>query len=362
MLAQDKGLVNDVRSRYNMQEGDSVLLPGVLPCIQGGEPRSLSLGGIIMEPRKLIVIGSGPAALTAAVYAGRASLSPLVISGRDLGGSVALTERVDNYPGFPDGVGGFELAQRMQKQAERFGAEILMDEVVSVDLSKRPFEVRTHGATYSGRALVIATGRSPRKLGVPGESEFAGRGVSSCATCDGYFYRDQRVVVVGGGDTAVKEALFLTKFASEVVVVHRRDSLRAERVVEDMAADNEKIRFVWDSLVTEILGEEGVEGVRLESVKTGEVSTLEAQGVFVFVGNTPNTELFRGQLQLDEAGYVVTDERQKTSVEGVFAAGDVQEAIAWQVATAVGSGARAAMQADEYLAEMEGRAHPEREW
>jgi thioredoxin reductase (NADPH) len=239
---------------------------------------------------------------------------------------------------------------------------VLMDEVVAVDLSTRPFEVTTHGGAYSANALVIATGRSPRKLGIPGETEFAGRGVSSCATCDGYFYRDQRVVVVGGGDTAVKEALFLTKFASEVVVVHRRDRLRAERVVEEMAANHGKIRFVWDTAVTEILGDDGVEGVRLENLKTGEGSTLEAQGVFVFVGNTPNTELFRGQLELDEAGYIITDERQMTSAEGVFAAGDVQEGVAWQVATAVGSGARAAMQVDEYLAEMEGRAHPDREW
>lgn len=315
-----------------------------------------------MEPRKLIVIGSGPAALTAAIYAGRADLSPLLISGKDLGGSVALTERVDNYPGFPEGVGGFDLAQRMQKQAEHFGAEALMDEVVAVDLSKSPFEVTTHGGTYSANALVIATGRSPRKLGIPGEAEFAGRGVSSCATCDGYFYRDQRVVVVGGGDTAVKEALFLTKFASEVIMVHRRDRLRAEKVVEDLAIRHEKIRFVWDSVVTEILGENGVDGVRLKNVKTGDASILEAQGVFIFVGTTPNTELFRGQLELDETGYIVTDERQMTSVEGVFAAGDVQEEVAWQVATAVGSGARAAMQVDEYLAELEGRAHPGREW
>jgi len=343
------------------EEEESVFLPGVLPGIQRGEPRRIPLGGLNMEPRKLIVIGSGPAALTAAIYAGRGCLSPLLISGKDLGGSMALTERVDNYPGFPDGVGGFELAQMMRRQAERFGAEVQMDEVVAVRLSKRPFEVRTHGGTHSGKALVIASGRSPRKLGIPGETEFAGRGVSSCATCDGYFYRDQRVVVVGGGDTAVKEALFLTKFASEVVVVHRRDTLRAEKVVEDIATHHEKIRFVWDSVVTEILGEDGVKGVRLENVKTGEVSTLEAQGVFVFVGNTPNTELFQGQLELDEAGYIVTDQRQMTSVEGVFAAGDVQEAIAWQVATAVGSGARAAMQAEEYLARMEGQAQPERE-
>ena len=315
-----------------------------------------------MEAADLIIIGSGPAALTAAIYAGRANLTPLVITGRDLGGSMALTERVENYPGFPEGIGGFELAQLMRKQAELFGARVVMDEVVQVDLGAAPFEVKTHATAYGAKAVIIASGRSPRRLGIPGEAEFAGRGVSSCATCDGYFYKDQRVVVAGGGDAAVKEALFLTKFAREVVVVHRRASLRAEKVVEEMARANDKIRFVWDTVVTEIMGENGVEGVRLENVKTGEGSTLEAQGVFVFVGNTPNTELFQGQLELDEAGYVVTDERQKTSVEGVFAAGDVQEGIAWQVATAVGSGARAAMQADEYLAEVEGRAQPDRDW
>jgi len=314
-----------------------------------------------MEPRNLIIVGSGPAALTAAIYSARANLSPLLVSGKDLGGSVALTERVENYPGFPDGIGGFELAQLMQKQAERFGAEVLMDEVVAVELSAEPFEVKTYGGVQIARTLIIATGRSPRKLGVPGEEEFDGHGVSSCATCDGYFYRDQRVVVAGGGDAAIKEAVFLTKFASEVIVVHRRDRLRAERVVEDVARSHEKIRFISNTVVTEIFGEDGVQGVSLKNVKTGEESRVEAQGVFTFVGNAPNTDLFKGQLQLDEAGYVVTDERQMTSVEGVFAAGDVQEGVAWQVATAVGSGARAAMQADEYLAEMEGRAHPERE-
>jgi thioredoxin reductase (NADPH) len=314
-----------------------------------------------MEPRNLIIIGSGPAALTAAIYAARANLSPLVISGKDLGGSIALTERVENYPGFPEGVGGFELAQLMQRQAERFGAEVLMDEVVGVGLASEPFEVKNYGGVQTARSLIIATGRSPRKLGVPGEAEFAGRGVSTCATCDGYFYRDQRVIVVGGGDTAVKEAVYLTKFASEVIVVHRRDRLRAEKVVEEMARSDEKIRFIWDTVVTEIFGEDGVQGVILENLKTGEKSRLEAHGVFTFVGNVPNTDLFKGQLELDEAGYIVTDERQMTSVKGVFAAGDVQEGVAWQVATAVGSGVRAAMQADEYLAEKEGRAYPERE-
>jgi thioredoxin reductase (NADPH) len=314
-----------------------------------------------MEPRNLIILGSGPAGLTAAIYAGRAQLAPLLVSGRDVGGSLALTDRVENYPGFPEGIGGFELAQLMQKQAERFGAEVVIDEAIAVDLSSEPFQLRTHGESYRGKAIIVATGRSPRKLGVPGEAEFAGRGVSTCATCDGFFYRDQRVVVVGGGDAAIKEAMFLTKFASEVVVVHRRGRLRAEKVVEHMARRNEKIRFVWDTLVTEILGEDGVTGVRLQNLQNGEESTLDAQGVFTFVGNVPNTQLFKGQLEMDEAGYIITDTRQKASVEGVFAAGDVQEGVAWQIATAVGSGTRAAMQAEEYLAELEGRAHPERE-
>jgi thioredoxin reductase (NADPH) len=311
--------------------------------------------------RNLIIIGSGPAALTAAIYAGRAILAPLLISGKDLGGSMALTERVENYPGFPEGIGGFELAQLMRQQAEHYGAEVSMDEVVKVDLSARPFTVKTHGAEYQAKALIIATGRSPRALGIPGETEFAGRGVSSCATCDGYFYRDQKVVVIGGGDAAVKEAVFLTKFASTVHIVHRRDRLRAEKVVEEIAKSIEKIHFVWNSVVTEIIGDGGVSGVRLKDVKTGEESKLEAQGVFIFVGHVPNTELFQGQLELDKAGYILTDERQMTSVEGVFAAGDVQEGVAWQIATAVGSGARAAMQAEEFIAELEGGAHPERD-
>lgn len=314
-----------------------------------------------MEGRDLIIIGSGPAALTAAIYAGRARLSPLLISGRDVGGQMALTERVENYPGFPDGISGFELVQLMQRQAERFGAEIVMDEAAEVDLSARPFAVKTHGAEYQSSALIIATGTSARVLGVPGEAELAGRGVSFCATCDGYFYRDQRVVVVGGGDAAVKEAVFLTKFASEVYIVHRRDRLRAEKIVQEMAESSEKIRFIWDTAVTEIMGDGGVSGVGLKNLKTGDESTLETDGVFIFVGKVPNTDLFKGQLELDESGYIMTDEHQRTSVEGVFAAGDVQERVAWQIATAVGSGARAAMQVEEFIAQLEGRAHPERD-
>jgi thioredoxin reductase (NADPH) len=306
-----------------------------------------------METRDLIIIGSGPAALSAAIYAGRANLSPLLIGGRDIGGRMALSESVENYPGFPEG-SGLELAQLMQQQAERFGAEILIDEAVSVDLSSRPFKIRTHGGEYQARALVIATGTSARRLGIPGETEFTGRGVSFCATCDGFFYRDQTVVVVGGGNAAAKEALFLTRFASNVYIVHRSDRLRAEEIVQKQVMSSEKIQFVGDTVVTEIIGDGGVTGVRLKDAKTAKESTLEAEGVFIFVGSIPNSDLFQGQLELDEAGYILTDERQRTSVEGVFAAGDVQERIARQIATAVGSGARAAMQAEEFIAQLEG--------
>ncbi len=301
-----------------------------------------------METRDLIIIGSGPAALSAAIYSGRANLSPLLISGKEIGGRMAWSESIENYPGFPKG-SGFELAQLMRQQAERFGAELLMDEVVSVDLSSRPFKLRTHGGEYQAEALIIATGTSARRLGVPGEEDFIGRGVSFCATCDGFFYHGQTVVVVGGGNAAAKEALFLTKFASKVYMVHRGDSLRAEEMIQDQVVASEKIQPVWDTVVTEVMGNGDVTGVGLKNVNTGEESTLEAQGVFIFVGSLPNSELFKGQLELDEADRIVTDERQRTSVEGVFAAGDVQEKIARQIATAVGSGARAAMQAEEFL-------------
>lgn len=306
-----------------------------------------------METPDLIIIGSGPAALSAAIYAGRAHLSPLLVAGRDIGGRMALSESIENYPGFPEG-SGFELAQLMRQQAERFGAEVLMDEAISVDLSSRPFKIKTHGGEYETRALIIATGTSARRLGVPGETEFTGRGVSFCATCDGFFYREQAVVVVGGGNAAAKEALFLTKFASKVYIVHRGDRLQAEEVVQEQAMASERIEFVWDTVVTEVMGDSGVTGVRLKNLKTGEESTLEAQGVFIFVGSVPNTDLFKGQLELDKAGYIITDERQRTGVEGVFAAGDVQERIARQIATAVGSGARAAMQAEEFITQLEG--------
>ncbi len=306
-----------------------------------------------METRNLIIIGSGPAALSAAIYAGRANLSPFLIGGRDIGGRMALSESIENYPGLPEG-SGFELIQLMRQQAQRFGAEILVDEVVSVDLSSCPFKINSHAGEYEARAIIIATGTSARRLAIPGETEFTGRGVSFCATCDGFFYHGQTVVVVGGGNAAAKEALFLTRFASRVYIVHRGDRLRAEEMIQDQVMASEKIQFVSDTVVTEVMGDGGVIGVDLKNVNTGEESTLEAQGVFIFAGSVPNTDLFKGQVELDEGGYIATDERQRTSVEGVFAAGDVQERIARQIATAVGSGARAAMQAEEFLARAKG--------
>ena len=299
----------------------------------------------------LIIIGGAPAGLTAAIYAGRAALKTLLLTGPFPGGQVATTDLVENFPGFPEGINGAELAQRMQRQAERFGAEIVMDTVTEVKLSILPFTVRTDAQTYRARTAIIATGAFPRRLGVPGEAEFFGRGVSTCATCDGFFYKDKRVVVVGGGDSAIDEGLFLTKFAREVVVVHRRDQLRATKIYQDRAFANPKMRFVWDSVVEEVLGDKTVTGVRVRNVKTGEISVIEADGMFVYVGTVPGTKLFAGQVEMDAWGYIVTDQRQRTGVAGVFAAGDVQSPDFRQIVVAAGSGAMAAIQAERFLAE-----------
>jgi len=309
---------------------------------------------------ELIIIGSGPAGFTAGIYAGRAQLDPLLITGTAVGGQMALTSEIENYPGFPAGISGQEVTQLMQQQAERFGTRVQMDEVTAVELTNHPFKVTTYGDEYEAEALVIATGTSSRKLEVPGEAEFTGRGVSYCATCDGFFYQDRKVVVVGGGDSALEEAIFLTKFAKQVHVVHRRSRLRAEKVFQERAFRNEKIEFVWDSAVTEITGDGKVTGVRLKNVKTEEKSMLEADGVFIYVGAIPNTGFLGGQLELDGRGYIVTDRLCHTSVPGVFAAGDVQERVLKQVSTAVGSGAMAAMEAEKFIAELEDRAYPER--
>jgi thioredoxin reductase (NADPH) len=311
---------------------------------------------------EVVIIGSGPAGLAAAIYASRSQLSPLLITGNALGGQAATSSEIENYPGFPQGTSGAELTQLMQQQAERFGTRVTIDEVIEVNLRQHPFVVKTHGGTHETKALIIATGVSPRLLDVPGEEEFKGRGVSYCATCDGFFYKDKVVAVVGGGDAAVEEAVYLTRFASKVYIVHRRNRLRAQKVVQERALSNAKIEVVWDSVVTAVLGDDGVTGLRIKNVNSGKESVLRVDGMFSYVGNIPNTKLFVGQIELDDRGYIITDRRMRTSVPGVFAAGDVQEQVLKQVATAVGSGAMAAMEAEGFIAEMEGKAYPDRLW
>jgi len=308
---------------------------------------------------KVIVIGSGPAGFTAAIYAARAELKPLLIAGQQLGGQVAVSSEIENYPGFPEVITGRELYEAMQKQAERFGTRIEFDEVTEVDLSQQPFKVKTWGDEFETQTLIVTTGTSPRKLGVPGEEELRGRGVSYCATCDGYFFKGKDLVVVGGGDAAVEEAMYLTRFAKKVYLIHRRDRLRAETYLQARLFKNQQIELVWDSVVVGIAGQDGVTGVRTRNVKTDEESELSVDGVFVYIGDTPNTAFLGGQIELDERGYIVTDRLTHTSVDGVLAAGDVQEPHLRQIATAVGSGARAAVEAERFIADLEDRAYGE---
>lgn len=299
--------------------------------------------------RDIIIVGSGPAGLSAALYAARADLNPMVLTGSTLHGQASTTDIIENYPGFPDGVGGMELGQLFQKQAERFGAEVVIDQATSIHLGPQRYCIETYGKHYEAKTMIITTGATSRKLEVPGEKEFVGRGVSYCGTCDGWFFKDKDIVVVGGGDSALEEGLFLTRFAKSVTIIHRRDELRAGAILQNRAFNHPKISFIWDTIVTEIQGQQGVTGVTLKNVKSQESIFHPTDGVFVFIGHTPNTELFNDQLELDEEGYILINKFMETSVEGVFAAGEVADPIFRQVITSAGMGAAAAIQATRYL-------------
>jgi len=308
--------------------------------------------------RNVIIIGSGPAGLTAAIYAARANLEPLVIAGMEQGGQITLTDDLENYPGFPDGVKGFELYQTLEKQAQRFGAEMLYDVVTKVELSGDVKKVFTADNEFEAKVVIIATGSTPKKLEVPGEKEYIGKGVSYCATCDGFFYKGKHVAVIGGGNSALDEGLFLTRFAEKVTIIHRRDRLRADAILQNRAFSNEKVEFIWDTVVDEILGDNTVTALKLRNVKTDELSEFPVDGVFVFIGHYPNVELFDGQISLDDVGYIDTDPRTRTNLKGVYACGDVQDNIYRQAITAAGTGCQAAMEAEKYIAELEGEAYP----
>jgi thioredoxin reductase (NADPH) len=303
------------------------------------------------QMQEVIILGTGPAGLAAAIYAARAERKPLVLAGPDLGGQVALTYTIENYPGFPEGVGGGDLFASFQKQAERFGAVMDPSSANEADLTSRPFRIVADSGEYRAKALIIATGASPRTLGVPGEEKLRGKGVSYCATCDGAFFRGKNVLVVGGGDSALEEGIFLTRYASRVTIIHRRKDLRAGVILRERAEQNPKIRFILESVVEEILGENAVTGAALRNVSTGKREALPAEGVFIFVGHEPNTALFRGKVEMDERGYIRVDERMRTNVPGVFAAGEAADSYYRQIATSAGMGVAAAISCEHWLAE-----------
>jgi thioredoxin reductase (NADPH) len=298
---------------------------------------------------KVLVLGSGPAGYAAALYAARAELQPVVLTGMQLGGQAALTYTIENYPAFPEGVGGAQLGELFQKQAEHFGAVTEFDLANAVDLSQRPFKVMTDSGEYLAEALIVGTGASPNHLNISGEVELTGRGVSYCATCDGWFFKDKKVVVVGGGDSALEEGLFITRYASSVTIVHRRDEFRASPILQHRAKDHPKVNFILDTIVTEVIGTDKLEAVRLRNIKTGDETIFETDGLFIFIGHTPNTQMFKGQLEMSDLGYIQVNEKMETNVPGVFAAGEAADPHFRQVVTSAGMGAAAAIQATRFL-------------
>jgi len=298
---------------------------------------------------KVLVLGSGPTGYAAALYAARAELQPIVLTGMQLGGQAALTYTIENYPGFPDGVGGAQLGELFQKQAEHFGAVTEFDLANEVDLSQRPFKVTTDSGEYLADTLIVGTGASPTHLEIPGEVELTGRGVSYCATCDGWFFKDKKVIVVGGGDSALEEALFITRYASSVTIVHRRDELRAGAILQKRAMEHPKINFIWNTIVAEVIGKDKMEALKLKNVKTGDETILEADGLFIFIGHIPNTQMFKDKLAMSNLGYITVNDKMETSVAGVFAAGEAADPHFRQVVTSAGMGAAAAIQATRFL-------------
>lgn len=303
---------------------------------------------------EVVIIGSGPAGYTAGIYTSRAKLNTLLISGSLPGGQLMTTSEVENYPGFPNGIFGPELMMNMRQQAERFGAKLLDDEVVEVDFKRRPFGIKTHSQEFRSESVIICTGASPRKLGLKAEQEFAGKGISYCATCDGPFFKGEDIAVVGGGDTAIEEATFLTKFGKSVKIIHRKDSLRASKILQEKAFENPKIDFVWDHVVSDIIGNRKISSISVRNLRTGEERKISVGGLFVAIGHEPNTSIFKGQLQLDDRGYIALTKNTRTSVEGVFAAGDVHDYRYRQAITAGGFGCMAALDVEKWLVEIRG--------
>lgn len=303
------------------------------------------------EIEKVIIIGSGPAGFSAALYAARAELNPLVFTGIELGGQAALTNTIENYPGFPEGIGGSELGESFQKQAERFGARVEFETVTGVDLSQKPFTVKTYGKEYQAKSIIISTGASSTHLNIQGETEYIGKGVSYCATCDGWFFKGKKVVVIGGGDSAVEEAIFLTRYAISVTIIHRRAELRAGAILQKRAKENPKISFIWNAIPQEIKGGDAVEKIVVKDVLNGVISEVPTDGVFVFIGHKPNTEMFSGQVKMDEKGYIITDLHMQTNIPGVFAAGEAADPTYRQVVTSAGMGSAAGIMVAKYLEE-----------